>query len=262
MLLSPAILMRFFMQNILEIRSAEFAAMKRAEIKEQLFKVSPNIKSFEITCISGEDLRLLFMLYDQVFFDNWFLKNYKGKMKFSLSGKMTKSAGKTLCPRNIRNISQESLVIEIRIGVDFFLNYGRMAQSNEVCGLRVTNSLDALLLVFEHEFCHVIEFLMFKTSSCSGKRFKLIAANLFGHKESYHKLPTDSQVAGKLMGLKAGMQVAFVHKDKRLTGIVYRINKRATVLVKDKNGAFADKKGTRYAKYYVPLSLLSVQQRS
>lgn len=250
------------MRNILDIRSAESAEMKREEIKLRLFESSPNIKDCKITCISEEDLRLIFMLYDTVFFENWFAENYKGKMKFSLSRKMTKSAGKTLCPKNVSRIAPEKLVIEIRIGVDFFLNFGLTGHNNEVCGLKVTNGLDALLIVFEHELCHVIEFLLYGRSSCSGKRFKSIAADIFGHKESYHKLPTGSQVAGKLMGLKAGAQVSFVHKGKQLTGIVYRINKRASVFVKDKSGAYADKNGTRYSKYYVPLSLLSVRQKS
>ena len=231
---------------------------RRAKIMDLLSQKSAALNNPQLTAISTADLKLLFELYDEVFFQNWFKSNYKGKMRFSLSRKMTKSAGKTMCPKNIGRIRPEELVLEIRIGVDFFLYYGQLARNSTVCGLKTQSGLEALLLVFEHELCHVLEFLLYHKSSCGGKRFKTMAGNIFGHTDSYHKLPTNKQIAVKMLGLKIGDMVTFEHKEKKLTGLLYNIHKRATVLVPDRNGPLADRAGRRYTKYYVPLSLLKV----
>jgi hypothetical protein len=198
----------------------------------------------------------MFDLYDFVFFNYWFKKNYKGKISFTLSKRMTKSAGFTICPKNISEIKQEKLVIEIRIGVNLFFQYASLDGSKIVCGIKTNNSLEALQLVFEHELCHVIEFLNFHTSNCKGKRFKTISNTLFGHTESYHKLPTVRQIAREELGLRIGDVVAFDFKGKFIEGLIYNINKRATVIVKDKKGDFIDNKGNRYLKFYVSLDKL------
>lgn len=229
---------------------------KREEVSKLLTQRSANISSGTISSISAADLKLLFQLYDEIFLENWFKENYKGKLKFSLSGRMTKSAGLTLCPRNIDKMRQEELVIEIRIGADFFLHYDSIEGSKMVGGIKANNSLGALQLVFEHELCHVIEFIHFKKSKCSGERFKLLAGNLFGHTESYHKLPTYRQIANQKLGLNIGDNVSFTFQGKRLNGILYNINKRATIMVQDNKGNMLDRYGVRYTKYYVPLTLI------
>lgn len=237
-------------------QSAAEIDSKRGQVKQLLLQKSTGIKEPQLASISTEDLKLLFNLYDEIFFQNWIKYHFIGKMKFSLSSKMTRSAGKTMYPRNIGRIKPEDLVLEIRMGIDFFLYYGQLKKSSIVCGLKANNSLEALLLVFEHELCHVLEFLLFKKSSCKGLRFKAMAGNLFGHTDSYHKLPTNKQIANKVFGFKIGEMVSFKNKEKRLTGLLYNVNKRAVVLVPDKNGLLADRHGMRYSKYYVPLTLL------
>ena len=117
---------------------------------------SPNINSGEIDAISTGDLQLLFRLYDQIFLDNWFKTNYRGKFKFSLSRRMTRSAGQTKCPKNIAGIKPEELTIEIRIGVDFFFQYDLVEGNKVVGGIATANSLEALQLVFEHELWAVV----------------------------------------------------------------------------------------------------------
>jgi len=169
---------------------------------------------------------------------------------------MTKSAGLTRCPQNIDRIEPAELVIEIKIGIDFFMHYDLIEGSKTVGGINTCNSLEALQLVFEHELCHVIEFVHFKRSSCSKKRFKALANNLFGHTESCHKLPTYRQIANQRMGLNIGDTVSFIFEGEKLTGLLYNINKRAIVMVRNKDGFLADCKGNRYTKYYVPLNLL------
>lgn len=227
---------------------------KRKEVSERLMLKSTGIKDGTISTISTADLKLLYQLYDEVFFENWFKDKYRGELKFSLSRRMTKSAGLTLCPKNINKIKPEELVIEIRIGVDFFFHYDSVKESKSVGGIKTSNSLEALQLVFEHELCHVIEFIHFKKSSCSGERFKALAGNLFGHTESYHKLPTYRQIANQKLGLNLGDTISFAFEGKTLTGILYNINKRATVMVQDKNGNMIGRNGVRYSKYYVPLT--------
>lgn len=229
---------------------------KRWEISSLLMQKSKNIKNDTITALSITDLDLLFQLYDDIFFENWFRQNYKGKLKFSVSRQMTKSAGLTRCPKNIDSIRPEELVIEVKIGIDFLFHYGSLEGSRMVGGIDSDSSLQALQLVFEHELCHVIEFIHFGRSSCKRERFKTMAGNLFGHTESYHKLPTPRQIASNKLGINIGDTVAFTFEGKSYKGILYNINKRAIVMVRDKNGKMVDKQDRRYTKYYVPLNFI------
>lgn len=245
------------MQDILSIKRTVAEIKKiRAQVLQLFYESSENVKSSTIERISPRDIELLYDLYDRLFFQQWFKANFKGKLKFSLSSRMTRSAGLTFCPKNIDKIKPEELVLEIRLGVDFFFQYDDIDGAKKVGGICTKDSVDALLLVFEHELCHVIEYLLYRKSSCRGSRFKDIAGNLFGHTESYHGLPTQRQIASEKLGYKLGDTVTFTSEGNQLSGILYRINKRATVMVKDNNGSFVDAKGVKYDKYYVPLSLL------
>lgn len=229
---------------------------RRRKISKLFRSRSENITSETINAISSADLELLFELYDQIFFDNWFQEVYQGKVKFSLSRRMTRSAGSTICPKNMGKIKPEDQVIEIRIGVDFFFHYQTLEGEKTVCGIKTTTALEGLQLVFEHELCHLIEFVHHHLSSCKGDRFKTMARNLFGHLESHHQLPTYRQIAREKFGLQVGDTVSFTYEGKRLKGIINNINKRATVLVRDKKGQMVDEEGNRYSKYYVPLTFL------
>jgi hypothetical protein len=229
---------------------------KRAAVAQKLISASRSIKDGNIKEISTGDLKLIFEFYDEYFFNGWFKNSSKGKFSFSLSKRMTKSAGKTICLKNSNNIIPEAMVIEIRIGIDFFFHYGAVDSDNNVCGIKTSNSLEALQIVFEHELCHVIEFINFKESNCKGVRFKTISNNLFGHTESYHQLPTHKEIVQKKFGINIGDIVFFSFEDKELRGILKGINKRATVMVPDTNGSYADNRGNKYAKYYVPIARL------
>lgn len=230
---------------------------KRAQIGHRLMALSPNIKSPELTKIAVNDLRLLFELYDEVFFNHQLTAGFSGQLKFSLSSRLTKSAGKTIFPRCCHQIPPEQLTAEIRMGTSFFFQYNAITGPKIVSGITTQNALEAFQLVFEHEICHFIEFLCYQNSNCRGKRFKNLAHNLFGHTESFHKLPTQNQIALQKYGFRIGAPVTFTYEGRSLQGILYRINKRATVMVKDRKGIYADKKGVRYSKYYVPLELLA-----
>lgn len=229
---------------------------KRKEISKEIIKKSVNMKSNRINALSISDIKILFELYDDIFFNNYFKENFKGHFKFSVSKRMTKSAGITLCPKNISRLKQEDVTIEFCIGVNLFISYDLLERDKVVCGIETENSLHALQLVLEHEICHAIEFIYFYKSSCKGKRFKTIANDLFGHTSSYHQLPGNKEIAKGKYGLSIGDKVSFIFEDAKLSGLIYNINKRATVMVKDNTGQYADKEGNRYRKYYIPLNQL------
>jgi hypothetical protein len=81
---------------------------KRTKVAKGIISTSSNIKSSKIMSISTSDLKLMLDLYDEIFFNNWFRDNFKGVFNFSLSTRMTKSAGKTICPKNISKIKPEN----------------------------------------------------------------------------------------------------------------------------------------------------------
>ncbi|MGI6435256.1 MAG: hypothetical protein ACOX0F_07845 [Syntrophomonadaceae bacterium] len=231
---------------------------RRKEAALRLTSDSPNIKSLSINRMSSSDLKLLFDLYDEIFFEQQFAKEYKGRINFSLSTRLIKAAGKTLSPKNIIQLKPENLALEIRIGTYFFFKYDEIESEKSVAGIVTSSALEALQLVFEHELCHVIELIMFKTSNCSRERFKTLARNLFGHTESTHQLPTPRHIAQQKYGFKIGHRVSFYFDNRRLEGILYRINKRATVMVQDDKGDHIDKQGNRYIKYFVPINCLEL----
>lgn len=238
--------------------NAEAIRRKRTEIARRLVAVSPNIKDRRITRIAPSDLKILFELYNEIFLGNRFFQSFSGQMKFSLSRRLTRNAGKTICPKAIGRMKPEEVVIEIRMGVDFFFDFDEVASTKKVNGLPCRNALEAFQLVFEHELCHAIEFINFHTSNCSRERFKTIAKNLFGHLEVYHQLPTTRRIVQEKLGLKIGDTVSFMYGNRRLKGLLYQINKRAIVMVKANNGDYTDGEGNRYQKYFVPVELLSV----
>lgn len=229
---------------------------KREEIARRIMVLSPNVRNRSIVEISPSDLMHLFQLYDEVFMQSQFATGFQGKMKFSLSKRLTRSAGKTICPKNIRRIRPADVMIEVRIGIDFFFNYDQVNSEKKVNGIVTHNALEALQLVFEHELCHVIEFINFYESNCRQKRFKVIAKNIFGHTQSYHQLPTRGQIVREKLGLNPGDTVWFIYKDRRVHGVLYRIHKRAVIMVRAANGRYMDREGHRYLKFYVPLEKL------
>lgn len=229
---------------------------KRNKIYNEFICTSPNVNSGIITKISSADLKLLFDLYDCIFLNGCFKEKTKLNIIFSLSKRMTHSAGKTIYPKNLINISLEDATFEIRMCVNFFFNYYETNRIKLVNGINTKDSLEAFQLVFEHEICHLIELIEFKDSDCKGDRFKTIASNIFGHKGIYHELPTNKETANIKYGVNIGDKVSFIFEDKKYQGFITNINKRATIMVIDPKGQYMDKLNNRYKKYYVPLSQL------
>lgn len=245
------------MGNILQLKyTHEEIIEKRAQVAELLLLRSSHVKSPDITTIGNPDLRLLFEIYDEVFFGNWFKECFPGTLLFSFSRRMTKSAGKTYYPRDADPTQPGNLIIEVKISIDLIFAYGAVDKTNRIGGIPAQSSLEALQLVFEHELIHVIEFIHFQNSSCKQTRFKSLAFNLFSHTESYHCLPTRQEIAREKLGLTVGERVVFPLEGKMMEGQLHAIHKRGVVMVPDNKGAYADKQGQRYTKYYVPLQIL------
>lgn len=243
-----------FIENL--YYSGEDIKYKRNYIYSKLINTSENIKSGIIKKISADDLYLLFKLYDETFLQGYFNENFYGSIHFSLSKRMTSSAGKTIYPRNITHLSLNEIKFEIRMAVNFFFKFYETKGDKIVNGIIASDALEALQLVFEHEICHVIELIMYRQSSCSGKRFKTMANRIFGHTKSYHELPTASQIAKRNYISSIGKKVVFKYNNLNLSGIITNINKRATIMVMNNNGNYVDKSGNRYIKYYVPLNMI------
>ncbi|MEW5784484.1 MAG: hypothetical protein AB1767_05310 [Bacillota bacterium] len=243
--------------SILEYRlQPQQIARKREAVRRAFIAASKNITGGNITRMADSDLKILFELYDALFLEHFWQKNFKGSLTFSLSTRMSRSAGKVISPRNLADMRPGEERFEMRISVDLFFHYNELNRAKVVNGITTEDALEAFQLVFEHELCHLLELHVYKQSSCRHSRFKTIAVNLFGHTESYHLLPTMREIAGEKFGLQVGDTVCFTWEGRVLEGEISGITKRATVMVRDKKGEFRDPKGRRYTKWYVPLSRL------
>lgn len=229
---------------------------KRITVKKLLFEKSNYIDSENFNKISENDLYILYNLYDEIFLDSWFKKNFKGNIKFKLSRQLTRAAGNTTTKKNIAELRPEDVGFEVKISLNHLMNFSKIDRKKYVGGIEAQSVLDSLMLVLEHELCHVIEFIVCHKSSCSKKPFKDLIYNLFGQTESIHKLVTSNEVNAYEYGLKPGDNVKFQYNNKIINGFIQKINKRATIMSPDKQGNYADKLGRRYRKFYVPLECL------
>ncbi len=227
----------------------------RNAVRKRLLEASSTLKGGIVDQITIEDLRLLFSCYDQVFFKGGMTETITVPLKFSLSSRMSKAAGKTLV--RYRPGDNKTIVdIEIRIGTTFLFQHHLLSREKSVAGIKTRDGVDALQRVFEHELCHVLEYCFYGTSNCNQQRFKDLAGQLFGHTDTHHQLPTNQEIAHQTYGLKAGDSVSFDFENRYMQGLITHIEKRATVMVPDPKGLYKNGQGTRYTKYYVPLTLL------
>ena len=230
---------------------------KSKRVMNGLLASSPAIDSPNFTSFSKDDLRKLFDLIDAEFFDHSITETLKRKnfpLEFRVSKRMTNSGGITTTryPRNRRN------AMEFEIAISSTLLFGSFKDNQPilVTGLLCGDRLQALKRIMEHEMIHLIEMLLWRTSSCSARRFQGIARRLFSHKQSTHQLITPTDSAETKYNISAGDWVSFQTSDRQqLFGFVNRITKRATVLVpSDRGTRYTD--GKSYMKFYVPIHQL------
>ena len=245
-------------ENIKNLKfSKEEILEKRNAVRNKFIIRSKNVKTGDIQCMSNEDLKILFDLYDEEFFHDYFSRSFKGSLTFSLSTRMTSAAGKTIYSRKIKQLQEAEEFYEIRMGIKFFFQYYKVERDKIVSGINTKDSLEAFQIVFEHELCHLIELHLYKESSCKKLRFKTMVNSIFAHTEVYHQLPSQKEIISENYGFKIGQKVSFVSEGKKYNGFIYKINKRATVMVKDKKGTYRDMEGNAYTKWYVHFGQLS-----
>jgi len=231
--------------------------IKRNSIRNIFITKSKNVKTGDIQCMSNDDLKILFELYDEEFLNSYFRRNFKGTLTFSLSTRMTSAAGKTIYSRKIKLLEEAEETYEIRMGIKFFFQYYKVERDKIVSGIKTKDSLEAFQIVFEHELCHLIELHLYKESSCKKLRFKTMVYNMFAHTDVVHQLPSQKEIISEKYGLIIGQKVSFLNDGKKYNGFIYKINKRATVMVKDNKGTYRDGMGNVYSKWYVQFGKLN-----
>jgi hypothetical protein len=238
---------------------SEQISARTAQIHGTVLSTSKHIDAPNFTRIHPADLELLFAEYDNGFFDGR-IKETLGTtpLKFGLSKRMTSSGGKTACYTDRasgRRRYEISVAMTVLYGCFDGQDHRPITASGIVCG----NRLEALQRVMEHEIVHLIELLLWNDSSCSQSRFHSITRRFFGHTENKHALITPQETAMVKFGILPGMMVRFRFDGIEHKGVVNRINKRATVLVEDREGERYSN-GKHYAKFYVPVQLLEVER--
>lgn len=221
---------------------------RRSLILTRLCAQDEGFCTIPVRGIGKDTLKEMLRLYDEAFLGGY-LRQSLPCLCVTLSARLTSSAGKFLCTRDmLRQIRQA----EIRMSSDFLtrLDDGPF----QLNGLSVATPQEAFLVVFEHELCHALETALYGQTGHSG-RFLGLAKGLFGHTATRHSLPTRKQMAAR-DGLVIGSRVFFSYRESTLSGVVTYIGKQATIMVPDAHGEYRDRSGRRYTKYRVPLDLL------
>ncbi len=232
---------------------------RTSEINAAILRQSRYVSRPNFTQLHPTDVEQLFDLYDERFFAGG-CRQLLGTtpLGFRLSRRMTQAAGK-VTRRQSRERITKNVRTEYEITISttlLFQTFDDIDRSILMSGLPCHDRLEALQRILEHEMIHLIEFLIWTKSSCSAPRFQGITHRLFGHTEHQHQLITPRERALTKYGIRAGSRVEFRLDGQHYTGLVNRVTKRATVLVEDPRGRpYTD--GKRYAKFYVPVTMLS-----
>jgi len=180
-------------ESNLSTRSNTFSINNRRDlIKEKLL----TMKEFKgrIT-LTDKHLQILFDTFDKFLFSSsisQYLSKNNTKLSFNVSNKMSKTAG--VCKKRIDKTECSYTITLSSILNDLFTND---VKSLKINGVIITNQLDGILSVFEHELLHLIinlfcppEKIVTSTGKAHrdihGKTFKDLAFGLFGHTETKH----------------------------------------------------------------------------
>lgn len=236
------------MNLLIESLKAGDFAKKRNLVQEQFSHFVQNTLNNDSALLSQKSLLKLFLLYDQIFFDLFFSKNTK--ISLAISRRLTRSAG-------ITSFSRKTGEIKISFSIPLLLHAFKITEKGYcVNGIHCQHGWQALMRVMEHELIHAVEFVLKGNSSCTGHDFKVLVRRLFDHTDTKHQIQLSYSEMDGHADLSPGDKVSFEYQDQIFHGIINRITRRATVLVPNHKGLYADAQGNRYAKYYVPIKLL------
>lgn len=225
-------------------------AIHESLLAESRYLVTPNFTQFH-----PDDLRWLFDEYDRRYLDGRCRKLLgEVDLRFRISSRMTKSGG--TCTRYVWRGTTRVQYFEIAVSSTLlFETFQEDHRPIKVTGIVCQDRLEALQRIFEHELTHLVEMLVWDDSSCTGERFQSVSRRFFGHTDHRHELITPGEMAVTKLGIRPGSRVRFRMEGAEYTGLVNRITRRATVLVEDAAGQpYSD--GKRYAKFYIPLTML------
>ncbi len=229
----------------------------RGSIRDRLLTTSRFIQTPNFVRCGDSDLRILFDDYDNHFFDAQLrpaLETLNAwPIDLHFSGRLRSTGGRTT-----RSTCRKSRHVTYSIQVSsnvLSTNFRTPEETATVNGLICTDRVDAMMRVMEHEMLHLAEFLAFNDSTCTGRRFQHAAMRMFGHTEHTHAMVSKRIKTLRSTEFRTGNRVRFSFEGKKLTGVINRINARATVLVEDPRGArYSD--GKKYAKFYIPIAWL------
>ncbi len=246
--------------NIFKLPRQHDVTPRRQSIRDLILQQSRFIQLPNFIRISENDLRLTFDSYDRLFFGSSLNAALRGSkshpIPLKLNGRLRSVGGRTY--RIVRNRGM-NVNYEIQISSALlFNNFRTPEESVEVTGIPCTDRLDAMMRIMEHEMLHLAEFLAYGKSSCSQSRFQTTAYHLFGHRSHKHEMITTRARTLQSTTIRPGQNVKFIHDGVTLSGVVNRINKRATVLVEHSKGQRYTN-GKRYLKFYIPVGALITQ---
>ncbi len=236
--------------------SPEVITTNCQRIHQTLLEKSSTLDAPNFNCFHPDDLKLLFKEYDRLFFDEGCQKLLGNlELTFRISSRMTSAGGKTT--RTVYRDRPHKPDYEIAVASTLiFQSFQDLDRPIVVTGLECKDRLEALQRVFEHELIHLVEMLTWGRSKCAQQRFQSIASRFFGHTDYRHQLVTPREEACKNHGIRTGGRVRFTFEGIDYEGVVNRITKRATILVKNRKGQrYSD--GKKYSKYYVPVEMLT-----
>lgn len=235
---------------------ADDIAARTRRIHDAVLRESEYLDRANFTRIHTSDLRRLFHHYDNDFFGRQIGALLgEAPLRFGVSRRATSAGGKTIryTPRGPHG--QPNYEISVSTTLIFQCFAGEDHRPISVGGLVCCDRLESVQRVMEHELVHLIELLLWSSSSCSRQRFQSIANRFFGHTVHKHGLITPRERALVTFGIKTGDRVRFRFNGSQHTGIVNRITNRATVLVEDPGGRLFTN-GKRYVTFYVPVDQL------
>jgi hypothetical protein len=233
-------------------------------IRDGILHRSSDIRDPNFDSIHRDDLAALFASYDDTFFGRWLGETVRAKtgtpLTFRLSSTMTRAGGKTIHTRIPLRAGGYQWHFEIAIASQLlFMTFREVERAVTVCGLPCEDRLQALQRIMEHEILHLAELLAWNKSSCSQRRFKSLAKNIFGHADTKHDLVTPRERAQVTHDIHLGQHVEFEFAGVRRVGVVNRVHRRATVLVESRKG-IPYSNGKKYEKFYIPLPMLKAVQ--
>ncbi len=194
--------------------------------------------------VFDDDIGHMARLYDTHFFGMALCRRLEGRITYTFSTRMTRTAGKVAYNRKdkayVLSLSHPLVVRAFMGGPEGY----------DVNGRWCTSGLEAMMCVLEHEMVHLLEFELYGKSSCGRRQFKALAGNIFGHTATKHSLGVSERRKLEATVLPLGSKVRFEHWGRTYTGTLARVTKRATVMLDRSSGG-------RYEKFYVPLDKLS-----